>query len=121
MAYRRYYRRYYRKSSLGLIPAAIILGALYVSLKISPDALPENLLKQMAYLALAFTALVAILILSIFAWKSYRTSRRYRALQLAQIDTMDPFEFEHYLKHLLEFRGYTNKKSLKPKVILGPI
>ena len=39
-------------------------------------------------------------------WRSRREETRYRALKLADVDNMNPYEFEHYVAKLMTHRGY---------------
>lgn len=99
---RRRYRRYKKKddtlSGVGVLVGIALLGAWQTQQYTS---------ELILYGAIAVTILVGIV--GIFVTRKYiQTRRRLHALQIADVDTMDPLKFEEYVAMLLRYQGFHN-------------
>lgn len=110
-------RRYKNRSSggedaFGLI-ALVVIAYLYTGAK---DFTETYSFAVPLLIAAAIT--VVILIASLWWRRMQRAKHKYDAFTIADIDSMDGIEFEHYLADLLRKRGFTDVK-LTEKYDLG--
>jgi HJR/Mrr/RecB family endonuclease len=110
MAARKRYRRSRKTTPLREVGFIAVLAAAVVTISLRQGMDDPNL-----GLVVGIFLLMTLLMSSgFYLWLVYKQRARWkvlRALQIAQIDTMNGEEFEEYVAELLRFRGYRTRMT----------
>lgn len=99
---RRYYRRRNDSGGFGLL----FIGGLWLYVMIAQHRIASGTVHKI----IGGLIVVLVLIVARVVWRATQKRRKVRALQLANVDTMNGFEFERYVARLLKNKGYTGIK-----------